>query len=138
MYTNPSMRELVQNESQTESLLLKLLVHLTTLDATVIGLLAALCDRPLRNLYILILTTLGALTLFAALVGGIAYMCRYYSAQLIICRNRRQELTREDPDYEAADEDIPIGYIYAALFCPIGSAGGLLFLLVSLLLFLWS
>lgn len=137
-YSTGAMKELIENQSQTEGLLLKLLSHLTMLDATVLGLLAALCDRPQSSRCILVLTTLGVLLLFLALAGGVAYMFRYYSLQITIYNNRYQELTREDPDYEESSEDIPMKYIVSALFCPIGSVAGLLFLLLSFLLFLWS
>lgn len=133
-----AMSELMDHKAEVELLLIRLLCHLTTLDATVLGLLAALCDRPLQGLCILVLTTLGVLTLFVSLVGGVAYMCRYYWQQLRIYNNRYQALTQENPDYEAKSEDIGVPYILAALFCPIGSALGLLFLLLSLLIFLWS
>lgn len=78
-YSTGAMKELAENQSQTEGLLLKLLSYLTMLDATVLGLLAALCDRPQSSRCILVLTTLGVLLLSLALAGGVAYMFRYYS-----------------------------------------------------------
>lgn len=132
------MLELIDDELQLERIRLKLLSHLTTIDATVLGLLAALCDRPLQDQYILLATVLGVLTLFLALVGGIVYMCQYLSQRTAIHNNRYQELTRENPDYEEKPEDIPAFGMLGALFCPIGSVLGLFFLLLSLLLYLCS
>ena len=135
----PGKREIKDFQSRVDTLLLKLYIHLISIDATVLGLLAVLCDTRPSSRSILWVITLGVSLLYLALVAGMVYMFRYYWRQLTDCEKFRTTWSIEESKNGKRNKAMGKAcFLFCVLFCPIGLALGLLFLLLYMLIALWS
>lgn len=110
-----------------------LIRHLMTLDATVLGLLAALCETPSTTPLRLLLIGAGALLLFLSLASGMIYIWMD-----IISVGRRLDQSDKIIRGENIEKIEPptLSDVLApcAIICPISFFLGLLFLLGSIFL----
>lgn len=135
----PGRRERKDFRSQVDTLLLKLYIHLISIDATVLGLLAVLCDIRPSSRNSLWAITLGVSLLYLALVAGMVYMFRYYWQQLKDYEEFRTKWSiKESKNGKQSKTKGKPCFLICVLFCPIGLALGLLFLLLYMLMPLWS
>ena len=135
----PGRAEIKDRKAQVDILLLKLYIHLVSIDATVLGLLAVLCDIHPSNRSSLWVITLGVTLLYLALVAGIVYMFRYYWQQLRDYEKFRTRWSiKESKNGKRNSPMEKLCFLFCVLFFPIGLALGLLLLLLYMLMPLWS
>lgn len=69
-----------------------LICHLTTLDATILGILAVFLDKQQTSLFPLSPTVVGTSLLFLSLVSGIYYICMIHRQAVKVYRIFAQKL----------------------------------------------
>lgn len=102
-----------------------LIRHLTTLDATILGILAVFLDKQQTSLFPLSPTVVGTSLLFLSLVSGIYYICTIHRQAVKVYRHLCAEVEGVSHSHLSA-ADSPFGSEFAALFCPISLCLGLL------------
>ena len=125
------LSQLADEKQQVDMLLQNLVRHLTVIDSTVIGLLAALGDIPQQSPRRILLTAIGASLLFLSLLAGIYSMWRYYVTRLKIY-SELERASRTNHDVGLHDQSYGYLFVPITLFCPTGLALGLLLLLAGL------
>lgn len=131
-------KDLLEERGRLDESHLALLRHLTTLNATILGLLTVFCDKHPQNRCTLWLITLGALILFLSLAGGMVYIFLYYLEKLEDYKNLRAKLTRAAEKVSKRKCLHPKRSAWHSSLCLFGSCLGLLLLLASLLVEIWS
>ena len=107
--------------------------HLTTLDATILGILAVFLDKQQTSLFPLSPTVVGTSLLFLSLVSGIYYICTIHRQAVKVYRHLCAEVEGVSHSHLSA-ADSPFGSEFAALFCPISLCLGLLSFLAGVFL----
>lgn len=114
-----------------------LIRHLTTLDATILGILAVFLDKQQTSLFPLSPTVVGTSLLFLSLVSGIYYICMIHRQAVKVYRHLCAEVEGVSHSHLSA-ADSPFGSEFAALFCPISLCLGLLSFLVGVFLYVFA
>ena len=107
--------------------------HLTTLDATILGILAVFLDKQQTSLFPLSPTVVGTSLLFLSLVSGIYYICTIHRQAVKVYRHLCAEVEGVSHSHLSA-ADSPFGSEFAALFFPISLCLGLLSFLAGVFL----
>ena len=91
-----------------------LIRHLTTLDATILGILAVFLDKQQTSLFPLSPTVVGTSLLFLSLVSGIYYICTIHRQAVKVYRHLCAEVEGVSHSHLSA-ADSPFGSEFAAL-----------------------
>lgn len=128
------LRQSLEMRSELDHQRQSLIQHLTTLDATLLGLVAVFHDKFQTVLFPPSLTATGVILLFLSLVLGIYYLCMAYRVnETIYCQFA--EAVEKGSFLKNGSVDAPFGTLFAARFCPIFLCLGTLFLLIGVFLF---
>ena len=123
-------RELMDIREELEQQRLALIRHLTTLDATLLGILTVFQDKLKLCLSPLSLTTAGMILLFLSLVSGVYHMYMAYRVNEKVYRGLAKIVNGKDARGSGAVK-FPIGTLFAAKVCPVCLCLGTLLLLVG-------
>ncbi len=127
------IQELMDARESLERQHLDLICHLTTLDATLLGILTVFQDKLKLIPSLRYPTTDGMILLFLSLVAGIYYMCMAYRVNEKIYLHLVEEM-HEEVGLASGAESFPLGTLFAAKVCPICLCLGVLLLLIGVFL----
>lgn len=122
------VRELMDIREELEQQRLGLIRHLTTLDATLLGILTVFQDRLRPCLFPLSLTAAGMILLFLSLAAGVYHMYMAYRSNEKVYRQLARVVNGREPLHDGFVR-YPFGTSLSAKVCPICLCLGVLSLL---------
>lgn len=111
----------------------ELTYHLTTLDATVLGIVTVFHDRVPSTQPLRFLMVVGVSLLFLSLLSGVYYIRRTLKEDETVYRLLCERFGEEIPAGDS-DRSLPLAARIPGALCPIGFCLGLLSLLVCIFL----
>ena len=123
-------RELMDIREELEQQRLALIRHLTTLDATLLGILTVFQDKLKLCLSPLSLTTAGMILLFLSLVSGVYHMYMAYRVNEKVYLGL-VKIVNGKAAHGSGAVNFPICTLFAAKVCPVCLCLGTLLLLVG-------
>lgn len=127
------LRQLLDIRSELDHQRQVLIQHLTTLDATLLGLVTVFHDKFQTVLFPPSLTVTGVILLFLSLTLGIYYLCMAYRVNETIYHSIVRAFAKGS-SLDSGSEKNPRGTLSAARLCPIFLCLGTLFLLIGVFL----